>query len=117
MEQTLQELCTVEGVLGSLIASEEGIVIARQFDTNKDPEKVGALVSSVLLSIRRAANEMEIGGFQNFLLETERSLLLASRTAAGLLVVLAVRHANPGLIRVEMELAAERLRLNARPVE
>jgi len=114
MENALQELCAVDGVLGCLLMSEDGIAIASHFDVTRDPERVAALTSSLVALVQRAASELGLGPFQSMMLEVEKSLLLVRQTSTGLLVVMGTRRANPGLLRVEMDLAAERVERRVR---
>jgi predicted regulator of Ras-like GTPase activity (Roadblock/LC7/MglB family) len=109
MDEILEDLCTTDGVLGGLLMSNEGDVVARRFDTGSDADLVGALVTSCLQSIASASDDLGIGALKSVMLEAEKNLLFVRHTAAGTLIVLAARRANPGLVRVEMDLAAERI--------
>lgn len=109
MERLLSELNKTPGVIGSFVVAPDGIIVASDFTTEINDEMMGALTSSIINTVEKAAKKMELGSLHGFVLETDRNRIFFQVTRSGYLVSLASPEANLGLIRVELRSAAERL--------
>lgn len=109
MERLLSELNKTPGVIGSFVVAPDGIIVASDFATEINDEMMGALTSSIINTVEKAAKKMELGQLNGFVLETDRNRIFFQATRSGYLVSLAGPEANLGLVRVELRAAAERL--------
>jgi predicted regulator of Ras-like GTPase activity (Roadblock/LC7/MglB family) len=99
-----------KGVRASLVVSSgDGIAIDSNLQIGQDGNRVAALAASLYRKARKSALAAGLGatGFMQLEAETGRLCMLGGDDI--LLVVVAERNANVGLIRVEMMRAAELL--------
>jgi predicted regulator of Ras-like GTPase activity (Roadblock/LC7/MglB family) len=103
----LDSLTRLRGVRASLIvAAADGIAIDSNLQIGQDGSKVAALAASLYRKARKSAMAAGFGatGFMQLEAETGRLCLLGGDELV--IVVVAERGANVGLIRVEMLRAA-----------
>lgn len=100
----------LRGVRASLVvATEDGIAIDSNLQIGQDGSRVAALAASLYRKARRSASASGFGATGFMQLEAEQGRLCLIGGAEVVLVVVALRDANVGLIRMEMLKAAESL--------
>ena len=104
----LEALSRVRGVRASLVVSAaDGIVVDSIIHVGQETARVAALAASLYGKARRAAEAAGFGWTGFMQMEAARGRLCAIGGDELLLVVIAERDVNVGLIRVEMLRAAE----------
>lgn len=106
----LDSLTRLRGVRASLVvAADAGISIDSNLQIGQDGSRVAALAASLYRKARKSASAAGFGatGFMQLEAENGRLCLLGGDDVV--LVVVAQRDANVGLIRMEMLKAAESL--------
>jgi predicted regulator of Ras-like GTPase activity (Roadblock/LC7/MglB family) len=106
----LEALARVRGVRASLVVSAtDGILVDSILQIGQETMRVAALAASLYAKARRASEAAGFGWTGFMQMEAERGRLCAIGGDELLLVVIAERDVNVGLIRVEMLRAAEAL--------
>jgi predicted regulator of Ras-like GTPase activity (Roadblock/LC7/MglB family) len=106
----LDALTRLRGVQASLVVSaDDGIAIDSNLQIGQDGSRVAALAASLYRKARKSAAAAGFGGTGFMQLEAEQGRLCLLGGDQVVLVVVALRDANVGLIRVEMLRAAESL--------
>ena len=106
----LDALTRQRGVRGSLVVSaSDGITIDSNLQFGQDGNRVAALAASLYRKARKSAKAAGLGATGFMQMEAESGRICAIGGDEILLVVVAERTANVGLIRVEMLRAAEAL--------
>jgi len=106
----LESLARVRGVRVSLVvAASDGIVVESITQVGQETARVAALAASLYGKARKASEAAGFGWTGFFQMEAERGRLCAIGGEELLLVVIADREVNVGLIRVELLRAAEAL--------
>jgi predicted regulator of Ras-like GTPase activity (Roadblock/LC7/MglB family) len=109
-EQVLDSLTRQRGVSATLVASErDGIVVDARLRIGERGDRVAALAASLYRKARRSARAAGLGEVGFLQLEAANGRLCAVGRGDLVLVVVASRDANVGLIRVEMLRALELL--------
>lgn len=106
----LDALMRLRGVQSSLVVSAaDGIAIDSSLQIGQDGSRVAALAASLYRKARKSASAAGFGGTGFMQLEAEQGRLCLLGGDQVVLVVVAHRDANVGLIRMEMLRAAESL--------
>lgn len=106
----LDALTRQRGVRGSLVVSAaDGITIDSNLQFGQDGDRLAALAASLYRKARKSAQAAGLGATGFMQLEADAGRLCAIGGDEIVLVVVAERTANVGLIRVEMLRAAESL--------
>jgi predicted regulator of Ras-like GTPase activity (Roadblock/LC7/MglB family) len=64
MDTTLMRLLEVDGVLGALLLSQDGLPVATANLDNEEAETVGALATAMLASLRQTTDRLAVGDLQ-----------------------------------------------------
>lgn len=108
--QLLESIRRQRGVTASLIAAEnDGVIVDARLQVGQRGDRVAALAASLYRKARLSANAARLGKVGFMQLEAERGRLCAVGRNGLVLVAIARRDANVGLIRVELLRAAEGL--------
>lgn len=107
----LESLTRQRGVRASLIVSEnDGLVVDSSLRFDQDGDRVAALAASMYRKARLSARAARLGAVAFLQLDAERGRMCAVGGRSDLvIVVVADRAANVGLIRVELLKALESL--------
>jgi predicted regulator of Ras-like GTPase activity (Roadblock/LC7/MglB family) len=105
----LDRISRVRGVRGSMfVAADDGLVVAQLLMEGVNGQAVAALAASLARKIGGASGSTGTGRLRFAQLAAQEGTLLVAVAADDLLVVvLADRHVNVGLCRLEMARAAE----------
>ncbi len=112
MEEILENLAQVNGILGTLIVGRDGLVIAYSGDIKADPDFLGATVSDFFTTAENIMEEkFSLGALGRVTIEAEQGVyFLQNINNETFLVVNTDKMMNHGLIRLEMKSACESLR-------
>ena len=109
--EVLDRLSRVSGVLGALIVeTDAGVPIKAELTEGVEGGAVAALAASLYRRASRAAENAELGGLATVQLEGEAGHVIVAEAGELLVVVVADRAAQLGLVRLEAHRAAEALR-------
>ena len=109
VHEILYELDRSKGVLGSLVVSEDGMLIASDLKVDMDEEVVAALGATIVRRFREAL--IRIGGdpFIEGFIEASGGNLLFSQAGPNVLIVLTERGINIGFARLKIEEARRKI--------
>ncbi|MEN8148782.1 MAG: roadblock/LC7 domain-containing protein [Planctomycetota bacterium] len=110
MREILEGLNESVGIRGSMVVSDDGMVIASSLGRQLDEEKVAAMASNAVMSIRRALAKQELPNFSRFTLTASHGKLVFTDTGIAYLVVVMDRNIDLGPTDIEIESAAMRIR-------
>ncbi len=110
MKEVLAELNRIKGVMGSLIAANDGMIIASDLAVQTPDEVLGAMAASVGATAAKALERMQQGAFVQAMMDAANGKIFLTEAGIGYLVVVTDKDVNVGLVRVEMRTAADRLR-------
>ena len=109
--QALDRLSRVSGVRGAMIVeTEAGLPIMSELSEGVEGGAVAALASSLYRRTSRAAETAEFGALNTLQLEAEGGHVIVAGAGDLLVVVVAERNAQLGMVRLEAYRAAEALR-------
>ena len=103
----LEAFTRQRGVRASLIVSEDdGLVVDSRIHVGEDEDRIAALAASIYRKARRSARAAQLGSVSFLQLDTELGRICAAGSRELVIVVVADRAANVGIIRVELLKAA-----------
>lgn len=111
LDKVLADTKRVGGVEASVIASRDGLLMASNIPSSSRAETFAAMSATMLGAAETATTELGKGIPDRVIVESEHGKLIA--TGAGpkaLLIVLTDPNAGLGLILVELEKAAEKIK-------
>lgn len=109
VEQILQELSRIEGVLGNVVVSKDGLVITSQLNSPVDVDILAAWSVSALNLAQRYVGELDGGHLLRCLIETQEGSILLSNMKTGSLITITSAQVNLGLLRLKLEDAVKAL--------
>jgi uncharacterized protein len=103
MREVLDELNTRPGILGSLVATPDGMVVASRLGDAFDPETAAALTSTLLAGAHEVGHQCGNQAMTRFVLVSTRGKVIMVDLGNAYLVVVTDRHIdlNQGLIEIE----------------
>jgi uncharacterized protein len=112
MEEILEQLNAMPGIIGSVIVGKDGLVIASQWNQGIDPDMIGVHTADLLnLTESIMTDKLDFGIADMITIEAENArLFLKIIDELTFLVIAATSKANLGLMRIEIRSAAQRLR-------
>ena len=110
MRNVLKGLNETIGIRGSMVVSDDGMVIASCLGRQLDEDKVAAMASNAVMSIRRALGRQDLPNFIRFTLSASHGKLVFTDTGIAYLVVVMDRNIDLGPTDIEIESAAMRIR-------
>jgi predicted regulator of Ras-like GTPase activity (Roadblock/LC7/MglB family) len=112
MEQILEELNNISGVLCSMIIGKDGLVISSIWNQDVEADMVGAHSADLLnLSESFTEEKLNYGTIDMITLEAENAkFFLKNVDSATLMAVATSSNVNLGLIRMEIRAACEKLK-------
>jgi len=111
VSSALSRLSQVPGVRSALIVdAEAGVPVASELGEGVSGEAVAALTASLFQRTEKAARDAALGGLGSLQLETEDGHVVVAGSRPLIVVVIADRDAQLGLIRLEADRAVEALR-------
>lgn len=112
IERSLDRITRVHGVRGALVVtSADGLIVADTVMDTVRREAVAALAASLTVRMTRACQAAGVGRQQFLHLQSAEGTLLAMPAGEDVVVVVVgERNLNVGLVRLEMQQAAETIR-------
>lgn len=104
----MNSLSEVEGVRAAILVRRDGTPVGDAV-TGEDEELLGALTGAIFGTINKAMQRTGLGNLSDVVVTAELGSIQALGAGDYVVVVLADRASNIGLIRLEMRRAADRL--------
>jgi predicted regulator of Ras-like GTPase activity (Roadblock/LC7/MglB family) len=110
MNEILEELNERVGIKGSLVVTEDGIIITSAFRTPSDEERVAALAHSFISSSKTALLRCGLKGFTRCELTADYGKMIILDLGVSFLVVVTDRKVDFSSAIVDIQSAAKRIR-------
>lgn len=110
MKQVLTELNTEVGVKGSILLTEDGLVMAAEISGTLDHETVAANASSTLMATKKALRSVGIEGFSRFICNSRFGKMVFVETGDMYLVVVLDKSINLDYTMMTVSAAARRIK-------
>jgi hypothetical protein len=114
MQDVLESLTQVSGVRGSLLVGRDGMIIASDLPQEISDDRVAAVTGAIAATVQDSLAKLDRGPLMHAQIDAEDGKVFLQEAGRGLLVVLAQREVNTGLIRLEMKAAVDELRRRLR---
>jgi len=106
----LKEFKEIAGLLGSAVVDNDGLTISADLPWNKRPEKIGSLISRLLQIGERSAKVAKIDPLKEIILEGDNGRIIARNEGNVLLIAFSDREASLGMVKIEIEEFAKRIK-------
>ena len=110
MYQILEELNKTSGVTGSMLVSQDGIVIAADLESKLQDEIVGAMAASIMSAAQKSVERLNKTPLKQVTIEASKGKMFLADVGIGVLVVTTESEVNIGLVRLEIRNAAEKIK-------
>lgn len=112
LEKVLRDLKNTGGINSAVIGSRDGLVIASNMIENAEPETLTAMSATMFGSAETSMTELAMKSPKKVLTETddEDKLIVIGAGPKALLMVTAAGEVGPGLIILQMEKAAKKIK-------
>jgi predicted regulator of Ras-like GTPase activity (Roadblock/LC7/MglB family) len=110
VRRILKGLNELVGIRGSMVVSEDGMVIAACLGRALDEDRVAAMASNVVMNLRRATRKHGIESFDRITLVSSHGKMLFKDTGIAYLVVVMDPNIAIGPTNLEIESAAMRIK-------
>lgn len=109
MQSILKRINKIQGVRGTLIAGDDGLVIAADLSGTEDANALGAVASTVAASLSGALERLGQGQFDRFVMNGSQGSLALLAVNSAILLTLLQKDVNIGMVLVELKDAAAEL--------
>jgi predicted regulator of Ras-like GTPase activity (Roadblock/LC7/MglB family) len=110
VRKIVEDLIRIDGVIGGLLVGKDGLVVSSTLLEDEDAEVLGAMSAAMFGSVAKAAERIGIGMLRDTIIEATEGSIQLIEAEDLILVVIAERGVNLGMIRIEMRKAAKRVR-------
>jgi predicted regulator of Ras-like GTPase activity (Roadblock/LC7/MglB family) len=110
MYEILEELNKTQGITGSMIVGQDGIVIAADLHSGIQDDTIGAMASAIAASVQRSLDKIKLNPFKQVTVEASQGKIFLTDVGIGTLVVTTGPQVNLGLVRLEISQASNRLK-------
>jgi len=105
----LKEFKEMAGLLGSAVVDNDGLTISADLPWNKNPEKIGSLISRLLQVGERSAKAAKIGPVKEVIVEGNNGRIVARNEGNALLIAFINKETPLGMVKFEIEEFAKRI--------
>jgi len=110
MKHVLEELRERPGILGCLVTTTDGMVVASCLEKSLDEEVAAALVSSLLGGTRRLLEDCGAPHMESLTLRASRGKILVTHLGNAYLVVVTDRHLDLVQGQLDIKSAAQQIK-------
>lgn len=110
MKEVLTQLNTEVGVKGSILLTDDGLVMAAEVAGTLDQDTVAANASSTLMAVKRALKNVTIDGFSRFICNARFGKMVFVETGEMYLVVVLDKSINLDYTMLSVASAAKRIK-------
>jgi len=109
MKNILKDLNRVAGIKGSMVVTEDGMVVASALGPDLETENVAAISSQMIRSVRRSLDRMGVESFGRYMLSATHGRIVFVNLEVGYLVVIAHQNIKLDVILIEIDSAKYRI--------
>ena len=111
IEQVLDTLRGVDGSYGSVLVSDDGMIIASRLDKRFAADKVSALASNLITSLKKVITELQFGEPKTLLVEgTDGKVSIIEAPGGGMFILLiGSKDMNLGMARIALKEAMDEM--------
>ena len=109
MQDILQSLNQVPGVKGSMVVTEDGLVVQEELGPTLDQETISALSANIIISIKRMYSRLGWGTFKRFILSASYGKIVLYDLGEAFLVVVTDMNIQGDQLLIEIASAARRV--------
>ena len=102
METILQRLTDLDDIVGAVLVSKEGLIVAGTLHS-EDEEVIGAMSAAAFGSITDYTQQINSGEMRHVIIETQNGTVQLAEVGDLILVVTTQSRSNPGRVRIEMK--------------
>jgi predicted regulator of Ras-like GTPase activity (Roadblock/LC7/MglB family) len=110
VRSVLTSLADVPGVRGSLVVTQDGIVVDSKIGKGLREEVVGAMAASLILGVRRAMETAGEPHFESFSLVATHGKMVVADTGTAFLIVVLDRNIDLGHAELEIRSAVRKVK-------
>lgn len=110
MRRIVEDLIRIEGVIGALLVGKDGLVIASTMLEDEDAEVLGAMAAAMYGTLSKACERIGVGTMTDSIVQAADGTIHLVEAEDILLVVIAEKQVNIGMIKIEMRRASKRVR-------
>lgn len=109
MRSVLKALADVPGVRGSMVVTQDGMVVDSLLGRTLQQDVVGAMAASLILGTRRAVDRVG-KSFESFSLVSTHGKMIVADTGSAFLVVVLDRNIDLGSAELEIRSAVRKVK-------
>ena len=109
MRSVLRALADVPGIRGSMVVTQDGIVVDSLLSRSLREEVVGAMAASLILGTRRAVEAAQ-RSFESFSLVSTHGKMIVADTGSAFLIVVLDRNIDLGHAELEIRSAVRKVK-------
>lgn len=110
IREATDDLGRVEGVRLALVVSQDGLLVASSGRGGEQDEVVAAMTAAILGTVNRAAQSAGLGQASDILIGATDSALHITQVGDVIIVVVADKGVNVGLVRLAIRRTANKIR-------
>jgi predicted regulator of Ras-like GTPase activity (Roadblock/LC7/MglB family) len=110
VRSVLMGLADIPGVRGSLVVTQDGMVVDSLIGKSLREEVVGAMVSSLILGTRRSMEKAQRPPFESLTVVSTHGKLIVSDTGTAFLVVILDKSIDLGHAELEIRSAVRKVK-------
>lgn len=114
MKNILRDLNRSVGIKGSMIVTRDGVVVAAELGEGLEEDRVAAIASVLIPSIRRSLERAEVGPFFKCVLTATEGKLVVVDAGIAFLVVATDRSIRLDITMLDIDAAAQRIEQKGR---
>ena len=110
MRSILKSLADVPGVRGSMVITQDGMVVDSLRGKSLNVEVVAAMAASLILGARKAMERAALPAFEQFSVVSTHGKMIVADTGAAFLVVVLDRNIDLGHAELEIRSAVRKVK-------
>ena len=110
MRSVLTGLADIPGVRGSLVVTQDGMVVDSLIGKSLREEVVGAMAASLILGTRKALDKGQLPPFESLTVVSSHGKLVVADTGTAFLVVILDKNIDLGHAELEIRSAVRKVR-------
>ena len=110
MRSVLKALADVPGVRGSMVVTQDGMVVDSLLGRSLKVEVVGAMAASLILGTKRALDKARQPSFESFSVVSTHGKMIVADTGQAFLVVVLDRNIDLGHAELEIRSAVRKVK-------
>ncbi len=110
MRSVLKALADVPGVRGSMVVTQDGMVVNSLLGRNLREDVVAAMAASLILGTKKAMERASLPAYEQFSIVSTHGKMIVADTGSAFLVVLLDRNIDLGHAELEIRSAVRKVK-------